>query len=508
MGPFVSCLMKSAGISRGPAAVIAALIFCLGLSGGRASAADAPVPPQEAAGRMKLPEGFQATLFAGEPDVVQPIALTTDDRGRLWVVECLSYPDWKPEGRDRIVIFEDRDGDGAFDSRKVFYDKGANFTGLELGFGGVWVTATPNLLFIADRDGDDVPDSEPVVLLDGWDLKAKHNVFNGLIWGPDGWLYGCNGILSNSRVGKPGTPDEKRTALNCGVWRYHPLRKTFEYVASGTTNPWGLDFDDYGQMFITNCVIKHLFHVTPGGHYSRMFGQDLTPHVYGLIESCADHIHWAGGPWQDSRGNKPEHDQPGGGHAHAGAMIYLGDNWPDAYRNSLLTCNIHGNRLNRDLLEPHGSGYVAHHGSDFLLANDLWFRGLGVQCGPDGGVYVSDWTDTGECHDYDHVDRTNGRIFKITYGKAAPVNVNIARLSDEELVRLQLHKNDWFVRHARRVLHERAATGRLAATTQPALLKIIEEHPDPTRRLRALWTLHVVTGVNPAQMTRLLSDAH
>src|SRR5438128_11539914 len=168
------------------------LLLSLLLSALAGQAQDKPLLPSEAPKHMTLPAGFQATLFAGEPDVVQPIAFAIDDRGRLWVVECYSYPNWQKEGHDRILIFEDRDGDGRFDSCKVFWDKGANFSGIQVGFGGVWVCATPNLLFIPDRDGDDVPDGPPQVLLDGWDLRAKHNVFNDLTWGPDGWLYGCN----------------------------------------------------------------------------------------------------------------------------------------------------------------------------------------------------------------------------------------------------------------------------------------------------------------------------
>jgi putative membrane-bound dehydrogenase-like protein len=316
-------------------------------------ASDKPASPQEAPKKMTLPKGFQATLFAGEPDVVQPIAFTFDDRGRLWVVECNSYPAWtkNTEGNDRVLIFEDKDGDGHFDKCTVFWDKGANLTGIEYGFGGIWLCSTPNLIFIPIKEGRDKPAGPPQIVLDGWDLTAKHNVFNSLTWGPDGWLYGCNGILSNSRVGAPGSPDVKRVALNCGVWRYHPTRKVFEVVAHGTTNPWGLDFDDYGRMFITNCVIKHLFHVIPGAHYERMFGQDINPYSYGLMQSCADHIHWAGGDWTSSRGGKGEHSDKGGGHAHSGAMVYLGDNWPDEYRNNVFMCNIHGNRINRTLFK-------------------------------------------------------------------------------------------------------------------------------------------------------------
>lgn len=465
--------------------------------------------PAEAVEQMKLPTGFRATLFAGEPDVVQPIAFTFDDRGRLWVVECLSYPEWKPEGQgnDRIVIFEDTDGDGRFDKRQVFFDRGTNLSGIEWGFGGVWLCATPQFLFLPDRNADDVPDGPPEVLLDGWDLKAKHNVFNGLKWGPDGWLYGCNGILSNSRIGKPGTAEQDRTEMNCGVWRYHPTRHDFEVVAHGTTNPWGLDFDQYGQMFITNCVIHHLFHVIPGARFQRMFGQDFNTHSYHLLESCADHIHWGGGQWTDSRGGQGIHDQPGGGHAHAGAMIYLGDNWPDEYRGSLYTCNIHGKRVNCDQLIPSGSGYVAKHARDLLAQPpDSWFRGLELKAGPDGGVYLTDWNDMGECHDYEEVERQTGRIFKITYGDVSTRPIDLARQPDIELVEWLFHKNAWLARHAQRILQERATPGRLDGSVRARLESELASS-DEQRALAALWALHV-TGPDPAILQIGLRSAH
>lgn len=459
------------------------------------SFADGPVPAGEAVRHFKLPAGFQATLFAGEPDVVQPIAFTFDDRGRLWVVENHSYPGWAGEAHDRVLIFTDRDGDGRFDERKVFLENGKNLSGIEWGFGGVWLCSVPNLVFVPDANGDDVPDGPQVAKLDGWDLNAKHNVFNSLAWGPDGWLYGCNGILSNSKVGKPGTPAKERTALNCGVWRYHPTRETFEVVANGTTNPWGLDFDQYGQALITNCVIAHLWHVVPGARFQRMFGQDLNPYTYELMKTCADHLHWTGSNWTEARGGK--HNDYGGGHAHVGAMIYLGDNWPDEYRNHLFTCNIHGNRVNQDVLERKDSGYVAHHGKDFLLAGDPWFRGLAVKYGPDGGAYVSDWTDTGECHNYEVVDRSNGRIFKITYGQPQPWTTDLTKLDDEALVRMQIHKNAWVANHARRVLQERyGESGRRSDGAEQLLEKMLTGEFDATSQLRALWTLHAM-GLAP-----------
>lgn len=474
-------------------------------------AADRPLPPTAAAKAMTVPEGFHVSLFAGEPDLVQPIAMTFDTRGRLWVVECLSYPNWRQDGtgKDRVIILEDTDGDGRFDKKTVFLDNGVNLSGIEVGFGGVWLCSSPNLLFVPDRNGDDKPDGPPEVELDGWNIKdTKHNVFNALAWGPDGWLYGCNGIQAKARVGRPGTPDRDRVALDCGVWRYHPTRKVFELYASGTTNPWGLDWDEYGQLFITNCVIHHLWHVVPGAHFERMYGEDLNPYTYGLMRSCADHLHWGGGSWTTSRttgvGGKPEHSEAGGGHAHSGCSIYLGDNFPREYRNDAFMCNIHGNRLNRDRLERIPTGYVGKHSPDFLFANDAWFRGLTLKYGPDGGLYVADWSDTGECHNYDRVDASNGRVFKVVYGAPKQWVGDIAKLSDTELLKLQIHSNDWHVRQARRVLQERAAAGTLGKDTVEAARTHLKATDDVTWKLRALWALHAVGGLTPADLADLL----
>jgi hypothetical protein len=236
-----------------------------------------------------------------------------------------------------------------------------------------------------------------------------------------------------------------------------------------------------------------------------MYGQDFNPHLYRLIESIADHIHWGGGPWQQSRGGKGEHDRPGGGHAHTGCMVYLGDNWPAQYRGGVFMCNIHGSRVNHDILERRGSGFVARHGPDFLYAADSFFRGMELQYGPDGGVFVSDWNDTGECHDYDHVYRS-GRIFKITHGKSVPFSGDISRLPDAELVKLQLHRNDWFVRHGRRVLQERAVAGRLGEGVRLALFEILDRHTEAPQRLRALWALWVTGGVEESILRDLLAD--
>ncbi len=256
----------------------------------------------EAAKAMRLPEGFRVTVGASEPDVKQPIAMALDDRGRVWIAEAYEYPIRANGdiGRDRILIFEDTNGDGRLDHRKVFAEGLNLVSGLEVGFGGVWVGAAPYLLFIPDSDRDDVPDGPPQVLLDGWGFQDTHETLNAFIWGPDGWLYGCHGVFTHSRVGKPGTPDEERTPLNAGIWRYHPTRHVFEVFAHGTSNPWGVDFNDQGQAFATACVIPHLFHIIQGARYQRQAGSHFNPHTYRDIPTIADHLHYLAPPLMEA----------------------------------------------------------------------------------------------------------------------------------------------------------------------------------------------------------------
>jgi putative membrane-bound dehydrogenase-like protein len=469
--------------------------------------------PAKLVAGMKVPPGFQLSLFAAEPQVQQPVAITTDGRGRLWVAEMYTYAEsqvnFDSRLRDRIVILADTDHDGRADERKVFWSGGQKLSAVAVGFGGVWALCAPQLLFIPDRDGDDRPDGEPIVVLDGWnDGPVRHNIVNGLTLGPDGWLYGRHGILATSRVGKPGTPDSRRTALNCAIWRYHPTREQFEVVCQGTTNPWGFDYDQHGEMFFINTVIGHLWHAIPGAYYRRMYGEHFDPHVYGVIEQHADHFHWdTREAWSDIRktGVTDGTDKAGGGHAHVGLMIYQGDNWPAEYRHQLFTLNLHGTRINRDRLERSGSGYVGRHAPDLLHANNPWFRGIELIYGQDGGVYIADWADVGECHENDGVHRTSGRIYKLTYGQPSkPVIPNVDRLSAAELVQLQLHENEWYGRQARRVLQERAAAGMDLQEARQQLEKMLVEHPQVTRQLRALWSLHVSGGVADERLHQLL----
>jgi putative membrane-bound dehydrogenase-like protein len=468
----------------------------------------AGLAPEEAARAMTLPPGFHATLFAGEPDVVQPIAMAIDDRGRLWIAEAYSYPRRVPDrqAKDRILIFEDTNGDGRFDGRKVFADHLNLVSGLEVGFGGVWVGAAPYLLFIPDRNGDDRPDGPPQVLLDGWGQHDTHETLNTFTWGPDGWLYGCHGVFTHSRVGKPGTPDARRTPINAGIWRYHPTRHQFEVFAAGTSNPWGIDFDDRGQMIITACVIPHLYHMIQGGRYERQAGQHFNPYTFDDIKTIADHRHYLGA---NPHGGNGRSDSAGGGHAHCGAMIYLAGAWPSAYRGSLFMNNIHGARINRDVLARKGSGFVGSHAPDFLLANDAWSQIISIKYGPDGGVFLIDWYDKNQCHhnEVNAHDRTNGRIFKVTFGEPKPARVDLAHESNQALVAMQTDPNEWNARHARRILQERgksAEVNRLLAALDAGGL----QQPQTQTRLRVLWTQHAVGGLgDTGEILKRLDDA-
>jgi putative membrane-bound dehydrogenase-like protein len=517
------------------------LLLSLGLlfAGGNFSSAGAefPVPynteketipflkPADALATIKMPEGFHATMFAAEPDVRQPINITTDARGRLWVCENYTYAEraknYDRDLRDRILILEDTDHDGRADKRTVFWDEGIELTSALPGFGGVFALCPPQLLFIPDRDGNDVPDGAPEVLLDGFNSDSvRHNIANGLKLGPDGWIYGRHGILTTSHVGKPGAPAAERVDVNAGIWRFHPVTHKFEMVAQGTTNPWGHDWDENGQLFFINTVIGHLWHVIPGAYYKRMYGEHPNPYLYELIDQTADHVHWdTAEKWSDIRdlGVTATTDARGGGHAHSGMIIYNGDNWPAQYRNTILTVNYHGKRLNNDKIVRSGATYTATHLPDVVQWGDPWFRGVELTTGPQGEVYVADWSDIGECHDDTGVHRTSGRIYKIVYGNPKPWTGDISKISDEELVRFQFHTNDWFVGQARQVLEERAASGKDMAKIHNQLTSLIGTNwssgmnaprtdPNPKNKLRALFALFVTGGFEEQSLQILMGS--
>ncbi len=571
---------------RIPALAAAGLVFML-TGWHRVPAAEPPPPdtvlyaglsPKEAAEKATLPPDFKMHVFAAEPDLVQPIAFCLDDRGRVWVAEGLTYPrrrgrppvDDRPAdadrsvpttgqlkdifgGLDRILVLEDTDGDHRMDKKTVFLENVNLISGLEIGFGGVWIGAAPYLLFVPVSDWDNPkPAGDPRILLDGWDFLADtHETLNTFTWGPDGWLYGCHGVFCPSNVGQPGAPESERQWMDAGVWRYHPVKQVFEVFTEGGSNPWGIDFDEHGQLFAEMCVIPHFWHMIQGGRLQRQGGEHFAidrgeiarnqrhrdprsrkpnfPFVYGDIQTHGDHVHWAGdrGP----HAGNARSDAAGGGHAHAGLMVYLGASWPAEYRGQILMGNIHGQRLNVDVAVPRGSGYVGQHRPDFLNFNDTWSQTLHQLYDQDGSVFIIDWYDRNQCHHNreDGHDRGNGRIYKIVYRDQKTTRVDLARLSNDELIGLVPSKNEWMSRHARRLLQERVAraaesegAGDVPAALQSVvkyvnaarkvealdrLRDLVDTSRDTAPRLRALWALHVAGGLRLEDVGQWVKDS-
>ena len=463
-----------------------------------------PISPEAAAKSYQLPKGFKVTVFAAEPELRNPIAMAWDVKKRMWVAENYTYAEkgkrFDLSLRDRIVIFEDEDRDGKAEKRKVFTDKLQMLTSVEVQPGGVWAMCPPQLLFIPDRNGDDIPDSEPEVVLDGFTVAKSnyHNFANGLRWGPDGWLYGRCGGSCPGNVGAPGMLDEERVPLRGGIWRYHPKRKFFEVIVHGTTNPWGHDWDQHGEGFFINTVNGHLWHMIPGGHFDRPFGRSINPLVYEAIQMHADHWHFdKTGSWTKSRNGAA--NEFGGGHSHIGMCIYQGDHLPEEWRGKLLTWNQHGRRLNRERLERQGSGYVARHEPDQFLAGDEWFRGLDIREGPDGALYGLDWSDMGECHDHTGVHRTSGRIYRFSYGdtKEVPIISSFGRQKFD----YNETASPWGRRQVRKLLAIDRSANRAAS-----LATEFFDGGEPLKKLRMLWMAHSVKPIEREVLIKILEE--
>ncbi len=466
--------------------------------------------PQQAAEAMTPRDGFEVNVWAAEPMITQPMGFCWDDRGRLWIAENRDYENRRDgfanSGDSRILILEDTDHDGVADSRKVFLEGIPFPAAIAVGFGGLWLGAPPNLLFVPDRDNNDKADFEDIeVRLTGWGIRDRHETINNLHWGPDGWLYGCQGFATGSTVGKPANPkfvvhqgsefpEDIRYAgptveLNGGVWRYHPTKKRFEVVAHGFSNPWGIDYDAKGQLFITACVIPHLWHVIPGGIYHRQGGQHFNPYVYSDIRTIADHRHRS---------------------AHGGARIYLSDAFPERYHGQIFMANIHEHAVLADRLERSGSGFIGRHGEDFVRANNAQWVGFGVEIGPDGSIYVLDWHDADICG-ADVLNKDTGRVFRIS-----PTNSNskswkgrysdLKQMPDVELVALQSSNSAWHARRARVILQERATNRSIEPQAYQALRQLFKASDDVTFRLRAMWALHVTKGLAAEALIASLDD--
>lgn len=465
--------------------------------------------PSEAVAAMTLPNGYTVNAWASEPLMTQPMAFCWDDRGRMWIAENRDYESrgkgFSNSGDSRILILEDTDHDGVADSRKVFMEGIAFPAAIAVGFGGVFVGAPPNLLFVPDKNGDDKADMDDIeVRLTGWGIRDRHETLNSLHWGPDGWLYGCQGFATPSKVRKPTGkgrlyrhndpfPEDILTGegvdINGGVWRYHPTKDQFEVVAHGFSNPWGIDYDAKGQLFITACVIPHLWHIIPGGIYHRQGGQHFNPYVYSDIKTIADHSHRS---------------------AHGGARFYLSDAFPKEQRGRLFMANIHEHAVLSDVLTPAGSGFTGHHGDDFMLANNAQWVGFSMEIGPEGGLYVLDWHDADICGS-DVLNEETGRIFRImpTVSQARNFDgryADLGKMTDEQLANLQTSPSEWHARRARLILQSRAGSRKLSPAAVATLQTLYKTSPNADWRLRAMWTQHVTGGLSVTELKQALTD--
>ncbi|HEX8377499.1 MAG TPA: PVC-type heme-binding CxxCH protein [Pedobacter sp.] len=465
--------------------------------------------PEEAVKNMTVKEGFKVNVWAAEPMMTQPMAFCWDDKGRLWVAENKDYESrghgFSNAGNSRILILEDTNHDGIADTKKVFLEGIPFPAALAVGFDGVFVGAPPNLLFVPDKNHDDKAEMENIeVRLTGWGIRDRHETLNSLHWGPDGWLYGCQGFATPSKVRKPvgkgrlfkhkePFPEDilqgEGVDINGGVWRYHPTKDKFEVVAHGFSNPWGIDYDSKGQLFISACVIPHLWHVIPGGIYHRQGGQHFNPYVYEDIKTIADHSHRS---------------------AHGGARIYQSDAFPQEHKGRLFMANIHEHGVLSDILERKGSGFIGHHGDDFMMANNAQWVGFSMEIGPAGDMFVLDWHDADICGQ-EVLNSETGRIFRISSKDKKPENFkgrydDLSKMSDKHLVDFQTNNSDWHARRARVILQYRASKGLLKKTTHKELFKMFKDNANPDWRLRALWSLHVTGGLQENTLAEMLSD--
>lgn len=453
---------------------------------------------------MQVAPGLEVQLIASEPEIRQPLSISFDDRGRLWVLQYLQYPTpaglrpvkvdqylrtvWDripeppprgPRGADCLTILAP-DAQGKFHKVKDFVT-GLNLaSGFAIGHGGVFIVQPPYLLFYPDRDADDTPDGDPEVLLTGFGMQDPHAFANSLQWGPDGWLYGAHGSTCTANI--------RGITFQQGIWRYHPRTREFELFAEGGGNTWGLDFDAHGQAIAgTNNGNVVGLHQVQGAYYVKGFakhGELQNSFAFGYFEHMP-------------------HKGFEGGHVTCGGIVYQGDGLPESLRGTYIAANPLANTLYWHTLARKGSTFSSRQGGKFLIGNDTWFRPVDCLTGPDGAVYLADWYDKRINHvdPVDNWDRSNGRIYRVTgVGARSPSSFDLNKLSSVELVELLSHRNSWQVGEARRLLAERRdpAIGILLAK------KLLAE--TGPLALEYLWALNACGGFSPQIAQELLAS--
>ncbi len=497
---------------------ILATMFALGVALPLADSADPPRPPdvpppltpEEAKKSFQLAKGLEIQLVAHEPVVQQPVCITFDDRGRLWVLQYLQYPNPNglkpvevdqylrtkydrvpeqppkgPRGADKIVILEDPDENGVFRKAKEVITGLNCASGFALGYGGIYVAQPPYLLFYKLKPGTDQPDGEPEVLLKGFGMDDAHAFANSLTWGPDGWLYAAQGSTAHA--------DIRGIKFAQGVWRYHPLTKEFELFAEGGGNTWGIDFDRHGQLFAGGNTTEPLCHHVQGAYYLKNFtkhGALANPYAFGYFDAV-------------------KHKGFLGSALTGGFVLYQGNLLPDRFKDAVIYPNLRANAMRVSRLEATGSTFITRFQEDFITSTDRWFRPVKALTGPDGAIYVADWYDYNISHT-DPKDRSKwympsrdtGRLWRVLPTRSSPRADGkwpLGKLSGDELVDLLRHPNAWYVREARRILMERRDSA-----VCPRLEDMVFGEKDAKLALEALWALYVSGGLSDELALKLL----
>lgn len=412
--------------AKQPAALTTTAIFWRNMTTAEAlkiAQLEGGLSPAEAVIAFTVPDDLVIETVLAEPQIAQPVFMTFDTRGRMWVVEYRQYPYpnglklvskdkfWRavydrvpeppphgPKGADRISIHEDTNGDGTFDKHSIFLDDLNIASSCAVDHDGVWVLNPPYLLFYPDKNHDDKPDGPPVVHLEGFGMEDTHSVVNSLRFGPDGWLYAAQGSTVSGNVRKPG---EKTATYSMGqlIWRYHPRRKKYEIFAEGGGNAFGVEIDKYGQIFSGhNGGNTRGFHYVQGGYYRKGFGKHgplSNPYTFGYFEAMKH--------------------APVPRFTH-NFIIYEAEHLPQEYQGKLFGIEPLQGRVVMSEITPRGSTYETKDLGFPVTTTDRQFRPVDIKLGPDGAIYIADFYEPQISHS-EHfsgqIEKDTGRIYRL-----------------------------------------------------------------------------------------------
>ncbi len=477
---------------------------------------EGPLAVAESLARFDVPDDLVLDAVLSEPEIGQPLFLDFDERGRLWVMNYRQYPhpagltavsrdtflrtvyDRTPEppprhvpGRDRITFHEDNDGDGVYDRHGTFVDGLSIASSFARGRGGVFVLNPPYLLFYADRDGDDVPDGDPEVLLEGFGIEDTHSVASHLRWGPDGWLYGAQGSTVSGAIRRFGSDEPPLHSMGQLVWRYHPETRRYEVFAEGGGNTFGLEIDAKGRIFSGhNGGDTRGFHYVQGGYSRKGFGKhgDLSnPFTFGFFE----HIEHA----------------PVARFTHT-FVIDEGNALPPRHAGRLFAVAPLQSHVVAADIRPRGATFRTADAGFILESRDPWFRPVEIKSGPDGAIYVADFHEQRIDHASHHQGRVTpdtGRVWRLRGVDAPrPERFDYRTVSGAALAGLLQHGNRWHRQMALRLLADRRDR-----SVVPQLRTMLDEHTGQTA-LEALWGIHLSGGFDESLALHALdhADAH